>query len=232
MDSGVSTRDKGASLEDALAHLFRRLGFRTEVRVKLKDRYGVPHEIDVLAEKAEPFGAIKIAVECKYIGSQVNIREIRNFHSKLTALNLTKGIFASTGGFTEDAKVYAKSLGIELWDSKVLREKMKGVEAGTEHVEDRTSLTLFENSGEIGMKGELEGRDFLGVLREILPPPGKVFTPPMDGTNAIEQRHILIYGGPGSGKTNAFRHIAECLADTYGSRFFHIAYTDADLAGL
>jgi hypothetical protein len=75
-------------------------------------------------------------------------------------------------------------------------------------------------------------KSFLEVLRLVLPPPDRVFIPPVDSGNAIEQRHILIYGGPGSGKTNAFRYLAVCMARLYGRSNLHVAYSDADLKGL
>jgi len=87
---------------------------------------------------------------------------------------------------------------------------------------------------EVGESSKFKFRykPFLDVLSEMLPPPDRVFTPPSDDSNAIEQRHILIYGGPGSGKTNAFRYLAACLADIYGGGNLHVAYSDADLKGL
>jgi predicted RecB family endonuclease len=121
---GNSAREKGASLEDAVASFFRHFGFRVETRVKMRDKSGVLHEIDVLAYKVEPFGTIRVAVECKNINSPVDIREIRNFHSKLLALNINKGIFISTCGFSAEATAYAKSLNIELWDSEVFKRKL------------------------------------------------------------------------------------------------------------
>ncbi|MBS7645109.1 hypothetical protein KEJ44_03590 [Candidatus Bathyarchaeota archaeon] len=90
----------------------------------------------------------------------------------------------------------------------------------------------MEADGGLTLMAKVEENRLSEVLAGILPPPERVFTPPMDESNAIEQRHILIYGGPGSGKTNAFRHMAECLARLYGSRFLHVACTEADLAGL
>jgi hypothetical protein len=38
---GNSAREKGASLEDAVASFFRHFGFRVETRVKMRDKSGV-----------------------------------------------------------------------------------------------------------------------------------------------------------------------------------------------
>jgi len=120
----VSKREKGSFLEDTVANYFRHLSFEVELRAKLRDKYDVAHEIDVLAQKTEAFGTIRIAVECKYVMSPIDIKEVRNFHDKLMALNITKGLFISTAGFTTEAAAHAKSLGMELWDLKTLQEKM------------------------------------------------------------------------------------------------------------
>lgn len=122
--SQISMKAKGAILEDSIADYFRHLGFDIESRVKMKDRFDVSHEIDVLASKTEPFGTIRVAVECKNVESSIDIKEVRNFHDKLSALGITKGIFISTGGFTLDAESHAKALGIELWDMRTLRTKL------------------------------------------------------------------------------------------------------------
>jgi hypothetical protein len=117
-------REKGDVLEDSITDYFRRLGFDVETRVKMRDRFDVSHEIDVLASKNEPFGKIRVAVECKHVDTSIDIREVRNFHDKLSALGITKGILASTGGFTVDAQSHAQALGLELWDANTLREKL------------------------------------------------------------------------------------------------------------
>jgi len=121
----LSMKEKGASLEDLVADYFRRRGFDVEARVKMRDRYDVYHEIDVLGSKKEDFGTIQVAVECKYVKTPIDIKEVRNFHDKLESLGITKGIFVSTGGFTADAESHAKALGIELWDMATLQTKTK-----------------------------------------------------------------------------------------------------------
>lgn len=120
----VSMRERGSELEDAVAGFFRSKGYDVQTRTKMRDRRDVFHEIDVLASKREDFGTIQIAVECKNVRSPIDIREIRNFNDKLSALGVTKGIFVSTGGFTLDARSDAASVNMELWDEEALEEKI------------------------------------------------------------------------------------------------------------
>jgi len=120
----LSMRDKGSELEDTVANYFRQIGFDVEARVKMKDRFDVFHEIDVVASKQEEFGRIQVAVECKFVSGPMDIKEVRNFHDKLGALGFTKGVFVSTGGFTSDAELHAGALGIELWDERILEQKL------------------------------------------------------------------------------------------------------------
>jgi hypothetical protein len=54
---------------------------------------------------------IRIAVECKYAASSIDTGEARNFHDELMPLNITKGLFISTAGFTAEVVAHAKSLG-------------------------------------------------------------------------------------------------------------------------
>ena len=120
----VSMKEKGGELEDAVAGYFRSKGYDVQVRTKMRDRRDVFHEIDVLASKREDFGTLQVAVECKHVRSPIDIKELRNFNDKLSALGLTKGIFVSTGGFTTDAESHATSVNIDLWDEKALEEKI------------------------------------------------------------------------------------------------------------
>ena len=120
----LSAKERGGFLEDSVADYLRHLGFEVVLRTRLSDKYEVQHEIDVLASRTEAFGTIRLAVECKYVKTPIDIKEVRNFHDKLTSLGITKGIFVSTGGFTADAEAHAKALGIELWDLRTLQEKL------------------------------------------------------------------------------------------------------------
>lgn len=121
-------KEKGGELEDAVAGYFRSKGYDVQTRTKMRDRRDVFHEIDVLASKREDFGNIQVAVECKNVRSPIDIKELRNFNDKLSALGITKGVFVSTGGFTTDAESHAASVNIELWDEKTLEKKISSQE--------------------------------------------------------------------------------------------------------
>jgi len=139
-----STREKGNSLEDAVANYFRQKEYSVETRLKMHDRDGVSHEIDVLGSKSEAFGTIRVAAECKYVSSPIGIEDIRNFQVKLTALNISKGIFLSTAGFTADAKAQARSLGIDTLDLAAIQRLIAPAGTGSgELVSDALPIDVF-----------------------------------------------------------------------------------------
>lgn len=133
--------EKGRALEDMVGDLFTRWGFDVQKRVRMKDRFGVEHEIDVLGSKREAFGLLFVAVECKYVSSPISIKEIRNFNDKLLALGITKGVFVSTAGFTSDALAHAKTTGIEAWDLATLQEKLASQASVEDVIEDAVALS-------------------------------------------------------------------------------------------
>ncbi len=141
MSGELPSKQKGTMLEDMVGDLFKNWGFDVEKRVKLRDKYNVEHEIDVLCSKKEVFGTVKIAIECKYVSSHIEIKEIRNFNEKLNALTIGKGIFVSTGGFTNDAHSYAKEVGLELWDLATLQKKMEKVASGQNVIDDAIAIS-------------------------------------------------------------------------------------------
>lgn len=141
MSIEFSKKEKGELLEDMVSDIFRHWGFNVKARVKLRDKYDVSHEIDVLASKKEPFGTVKIAVECKYVKTPIGIKEVRNFREKLSALGITKGIFVSTTGLTSDANAYAKSVAIESWDLAIIQEKMREIQALEEKIHNAIQIS-------------------------------------------------------------------------------------------
>jgi uncharacterized membrane protein YvbJ len=77
-----SIYDLGVNLEEVVEQILKKRGFSTKKRLKLRGRSNSLSEIDILANKKN----LDIAVECKNYDSQtvVGIKEIRDFHSKLT----------------------------------------------------------------------------------------------------------------------------------------------------
>ncbi len=124
MSGELPARFKGSFLEDSVGDIFKGYGFDVTKRIKLKDRYEVEHEIDVLATKKEDYGTVTTAIECKYHNAQIGIEVVRDFHEKLLSLGLTKGIIVSVGGFSADAMSQAKVLSMELWDLTTLQDKL------------------------------------------------------------------------------------------------------------
>ncbi len=132
----ISAREKGSMLEDMVADYFNFSGFDVQKRIRMKDQFSVEHEIDVFATKKEDFGTYSVAVECKYVFTPIEIKEVRNFNDKLESLGINKGMFVSTGGFTNDAENYAKSRKIELWDLATLQDKISKVASKTNILND------------------------------------------------------------------------------------------------
>lgn len=139
--SEIPPRERGDFLEDTVGNVFSNWGFDVQKRVKLKDKFDIEHEIDVLASKKEAFGTVSVAVECKYVTTPTGIKEIRNFHDKLSSLGITKGILVSTAGLTSDAEAQAKVMGIELWDLAALQDKISKIEAPMSRIADALPLS-------------------------------------------------------------------------------------------
>jgi len=164
MTTEVSAKEKGEFLEDTVADLFRSWGFDVQRRIRLKDKYEVEHEIDVLGTKKEAFGTVVIAVECKYVKSPIDIKEVRNFHDKLSALGIMKGILVSVGGFTSEAGSHAKAVGLELWDLAALQEKIGRVETPKNRVDN--ALALNPGIANIMLPTNLTNNEKLSIVGE------------------------------------------------------------------
>lgn len=116
--------DLGKKLEEFVEKILNVQGFKTNCRVRLSGKSGAKHEIDILAEKKTPKRKLILAVECKNYSRPVPIKDIRDFVDKLRDLRIPTGIFATASYFSKDARQYAESHGIELWDAEKLKEKI------------------------------------------------------------------------------------------------------------
>jgi hypothetical protein len=114
-----SIYDLGVNLEEVVEQILKKRGFSTKRRLKIRGRSNSLSEIDILASKKN----LDIAVECKNYDSQtvVGIKEIRDFHSKLTDIqHYGESLFVTYGKFSSDSITYADKYNIELWDGERL----------------------------------------------------------------------------------------------------------------
>lgn len=112
------TYNLGINLENFLEDTILRTGYlNTEKRKKMIGTSGTYHEIDILAYN----GTNIVAFECKNYNIPVNIKEIRDFKSKLDDLpHISEGIFVTNSRFTPEATNYANHYNIRLWDGENL----------------------------------------------------------------------------------------------------------------
>jgi len=109
---------KGMSLERLIEKYLKRYEFKTERNVILNG-----HEIDVLAHKRVGPFSFDLIVEAKCYSNPVGKEDVMKF-SQVIADTGYKGIMVTASEFTKDAREYAKSKRIELWNGKMV-ERMK-----------------------------------------------------------------------------------------------------------
>lgn len=106
-----------------IAHLFQKMGYRTEVVGGTSDG-----GIDVIAEK----DGIKNYIQCKkFITQQVSVGAMRDFYGAVVnKLTNAKAYFITTNIFTLEAENFAEGKPIELIDGKKLMEyvRMSGID--------------------------------------------------------------------------------------------------------
>jgi restriction endonuclease Mrr len=118
--------DKGRRFEGIVADLYRVMGFAVERRKLMVGASGATHEIDVYAKADGPYGSDdyrRICAECKYKGGKEKVAkgEISEFIVKVDDLGIMDRHFFTNSRFTANAKMSAKSYGIELVDGQRLR---------------------------------------------------------------------------------------------------------------
>ena len=114
--------------------------------VKLKDKSGCEHQIDVYWEYELAGKKHRVAIECKNYDSLVPAGKVRDFQSVLSDLNNVNGIMVSRKGFQEGAKIFADEYGISL---KELRRpewnEIIGSIITVIHADIRHTLYLFDD---------------------------------------------------------------------------------------
>ncbi|HEX9677965.1 restriction endonuclease [Nitrososphaera sp.] len=136
----MSIYQLGMNLEDMTEKIIQRMGFSTERRQRLADKYGVKHEIDILATR----GSRLRAVECKnYDPSRaVGIKELRDFHTKLTSLKIKDALFVTNTVYSSESEKFAVSNNINCWDGDQLKERFFSMTLGRLGSGQQTTLDL------------------------------------------------------------------------------------------
>lgn len=108
----------GQEFENFVAHLFRKMGYSTEVTKTSGDQ-----GIDVIVEK----NGKKIGIQTKCYSNTVSNKAIQEVVAGIKYYQLTKGIVITNNYFTESAKILAHSNEVVIWDRSILKEKISEV---------------------------------------------------------------------------------------------------------
>ncbi len=130
----------GVNLEDMTEKIHQSMGYSTQRRQRLADRDNIKHEIDVYAIK----GSRVRAIECKnYDPSRsVGIKELRDFHSKVSSLRIKDALFVTNTSFSSESEKFALSKNINLWDGDELKERFFSMTLGRLGSGQQTLLEL------------------------------------------------------------------------------------------
>ena len=93
--------------EDELGGIYRQLGYSVRLTPKSGD-----HGVDLILSKDEK----TTVVQCKQQKSPAGERVVRELLGSMVAAKADRAVFACTGGFTQPAKDFARSLPVDLMD--------------------------------------------------------------------------------------------------------------------
>jgi restriction system protein len=97
--------------EAVCARLFAQAGFEAR-----SQSHGADGGVDIWLHSAHAQGPAAI-VQCKHwLGKPVGVKELREFYGVMASHKLSRGTFATTGGFSTEARQFAKDNGIHLLD--------------------------------------------------------------------------------------------------------------------
>jgi restriction system protein len=124
--------------EKVCAGMFERLGFSAKVA-----DFGPDGGVDIHLYRPPQKEPVAI-VQCKARTSKkVGVETVRAFHGVMTSKRITEAILATSSGFTDDAKTYAKQNHIDLMDgATVLKSILKLAE------KDQASLLTMATEGD------------------------------------------------------------------------------------
>lgn len=121
------------SFEEEVAVIYRSLGATVKQNVNLAGL-----QIDMVVEETTPSKQhLRIAVECKFYKDHVGNRIVNDFSRVVQTLKqsglIDKGIIVSSSGFTQDARLVAEKMGIDLITVDDLKQAIsdRGIELPT-----------------------------------------------------------------------------------------------------
>lgn len=206
----ASTRPTtGSDFEDKTLKVLRLLGYRVERNVSLNGC-----QIDILAEYRTGIIPLRLMVECKdYSGRTVGVEEVNKFAGVLHAArpNVDKGLLVTTHGFTNDAKRFALSAGIELVTFASLSTQLVNLDDYIQRV-----LSDFERSPVFPTYIDLSGsvREDYEISDDSVS--RRPLTELVDKFLADNTRSKLaLLGNFGTGKTTFCQKYAHDLANKY-----------------
>jgi hypothetical protein len=128
LEPKYNTYKLGIDLENTTASIFEKMGYSVEKRKRVPTKSGATAEIDILLTR----GNRKRIVECKnYDPSRsVPVSDMRVFKDKLSDTGILSGVFVTNTYFSEDAQKLADSVGVELWDGDIHKEKFYAYSIG------------------------------------------------------------------------------------------------------
>ena len=106
----------GAEFEEFICHMFRKMGYRSEVTKQTGDQ-----GLDVIAER----NGIKIGIQAKCYSNTVGNSAIQEAVAGKNYYGCKKVIVVTNNRFTMSAIDLAKSNDVILWDRDILKEKIK-----------------------------------------------------------------------------------------------------------
>lgn len=117
LNSGIREVDAmtGTDFEKFLAAHFRRMGYQTELTPISKD-YGA----DIILRKDNDL----YAVQAKRYNKKIGVKAIQELAAAINYYNASKGFVITNSFFSSNAKNFAKTNNIELWDRNRLIAEM------------------------------------------------------------------------------------------------------------
>jgi RNA polymerase sigma factor (sigma-70 family) len=202
----------GTAFEEQVLKVLRLIGYKVERNVSINGC-----QIDIFGEYRTGVISLRLMVECKDYGKgkTVGIEDINKFAGVLAVARNTgvvdKGLFVTTEGYTPQAKLNARSAGIELTTHRELSTQLVDFNDYIERV-----ISEFKSSPVSKYYVDLSGtevEDYDGIDEDAL------HRPIDDYVNKIlsddTHQKIALLGNFGTGKSTFCRKYACDLATSY-----------------